>query len=216
MSKKVEECKELRRDLELVDVEMGDDGDTAILNFIDSEAGELYEVKYHKKRYNKETNKFEPNEEQEKWVQGRIKEDMGCSFEELGDQIGAHKDVYHYDNFNSLQKSDIPEKFAEDMVGQIIQAVIKNIDVDREGIRIKFDYDGKTYESKMGFTKKLDDKWYVDGVKKSRQENRFLNKFHVRLDEKEKLYGTKIMVEVKEFAANGAIYSDIKKLPKAK
>jgi hypothetical protein len=103
------------------------------------------------------------------------------------------------------------------MVGQIYQTEVKEITVDDYFIKIRYEIEGKTYESKMSFgvCMKESKEWYQDPVKKESQYQRFLEKYHVPVEEKDKLIGHPLMVEVKSAFGNN-YYGDIKKFPTKK
>jgi len=135
----------------------------------------------------------------------------------LADCIGQKKDVYVYDRFNSLFEVQQVDKFTKDMVGCILQTEVKEIIVDDYFIKIRYDYEGKTYESKQTFGKYMESmkQWFVDPQKKEREYQKFEDKYGVPVSEKDSLIGHPLMVEVK--AAFGThYYGDIKKFPKTR
>lgn len=205
---------EIRKNLELVNVEC--DGSTkATMMFLDKERKEVRTVTFNKQVY--DNGKFIDNDEKAQKVEQWCQDYFGCAFSELSDQIGAKKDIYVYDNFNSLWECEIVNKFDESQVGQIYQTEVKEIIIDNIAIRIRYDIDGKTYESKMTFATYLDTtkEWYVDPNKKAKKLEQFEDKFGVDIDHKDELIGHPLMVEVKSaFGKN--YYGDIKKFPKKK
>lgn len=205
--------QDLHKDLELMEATI--DKDCLIMSFVDKGEMLLYPVKFNKNVYNQDKGEFEYDEEKAVKCENWAQEYFGCTFDEVPEQVGVKKDVYHYDTFNSLWECDIVNKFTEDMVGEIIQVPISAILEDRDGIRIRFDYEEKTYESRMGYSKNMAGKWFTDPVKKKRQRDKFREKFGCTPEQGvEFLPGVQITVEIKLFAANGAVYCEVKKLPK--
>lgn len=204
---------ELLKDLELVEVVIHEG--KATLSFLNCEKGEIETINFNKKVY--DDGKFVDNEEKAEKVEQWCQEYFNLSFDELGKAVGMKKDVYAYDNFSSLWEVEQIEKFDKDAVGQIFQAEIKNIEDDGKGIRIKFEYDGKIYESKMMYADYMEDmkKWIVNRLKKKKQLMKFEEKYHVPVDKCNDLIGKSVMVEVKK-AFGKHIYAEIKPLPKPK
>lgn len=199
---------ELHENLPVVDVEVTDDSIKFI--FIDEKSNEVHEVVFHKKAYdsNKKSYIDSPDKlrQTEKWCE----EYFGLPIDKIEDAVGQKHDVYAYDGFNALWEAD--KKFPKEMEGQIIQAKIKEIQLNDNGIKIRYTYDGNTYSSNMGFTQKVGDNFYVNPQKRLKQFHRFNDKFHVPIEDKDKLIGKKIMVEIKK-AMGKYIYGDIKALP---
>lgn len=206
---------QLLEQLELMEVVYEDNNNKAVLTFLDRDAGEIREVNFNKKIY--ENDKYVENKEKAEKVEKWCKDIFDLTFDNLTKAIGEKHDIYAYDNFNSLFEVDIVEKFSKDMVGQIIDTEIKEIIIDDQAIKIRFDYEDKTYESRMGYAKYLEDikTWFVDPQKKKKQYEKFIEKFGVPCEEKDSLIGQRIMVEVK-IAFNKFVYNEIKPLPKKK
>lgn len=204
---------ELLKDLELMEVAINDG--TATLTFLDAEKGEIREVFFRKNKYDRDKNKFVPDEEQAKRVEEWSQEYFGTSFDDLGKAVNQRKDVYAYPNFNSLWESMVIEKFTKDQEGEIFSTEIKEIEDDGNAIHIRFDYDGKTYQSNMGYSKYNETRkqWFVNPQKKQKQYQKFEEKFYVEIGDKDQLIGREIMVEVKVAFGTNA-YAEIKKLPK--
>lgn len=204
---------ELLKDLELMEVAINDG--TATLTFLDADKGEIREVFFRKNKYDRDKNKFVPDEEQAKKAEEWSQEYFGTSFDDLGKAVGQVKDVYAYPNFNSLWESTVVEKFTKDQEGEIFSTEIKEIEDDGNAIHIRFDYDGKTYQSNMGYSKYDENRkqWFVNPQKKQKQYQKFEEKFHTPIEDKDSLIGKEIMVEVKVAFGTNA-YAEIKKLPK--
>ena len=206
---------ELRKELELVSVEYENNGKKAVFTFLDKERKQVRVVNFNRQIYR--DGKFVDDEEKAKKVDEWCEEFFSCPFTDLEKCIGQKKDVYCYEKFNSLWEVDQIEKFTKDMSGQIFQTEVKEIVVDDYFIKIRYEIEGKTYESKMTFGTyfQATKEWYQDPVKKETQYRRFEEKFHVPVERKDELIGHPLMVEVKSaFGTN--YYGDIKKFPARK
>lgn len=206
---------EIRKDLELVDVEFENDEKKAVLTFLDRERKQVRVVNFNKQVYR--DNKYIDDADKAEKVEAWCAEYFGCDFSSLGECVGQKKTIYCYDRFNSLFEVEQIEKFTKDMVGQIFQTEVKEITVDDYFIRIRYEIEGKTYESKMTFGTYFKEakEWYQDPLKKEQQYARFEDKYGVPVERKDELIGHPLMVEVKSaFGSN--YYGDIKKFPKKK
>lgn len=205
---------ELRNNLELVDVTYSNDKKKATFTFLDRERREIREVNFNRQAY--KDGKFVDDEEKAEKVDGWCEEFFGTTFDKLTDCIGQKHDVYVYEKFNSLFEASETIKFSSDMYGQIFQTEIKSIVVDDVAIRVTYDIDGKTYESKMTFAKYMPamKEWFVDPNKKTAQFRKFEDKFGVPVEQADTLIGHALMVEVKK--AFDSYYGDMKAFPKKK
>lgn len=203
---------------QLAVVEVTIEDSKATLVFLDTEAGEIREVNFNKKSYDKETQKFVADPEKAAKVDAQVLELLGLAFDDLEQAVGQKHDVYCYEKFNSLVESNIREvaKFEGDMVGQILNGEIVEVAIEKEGIRIYVDYEGDTYRSNMSYTKQIGGQYYPDPQKKLKQIGKFEEKFGVPAGQGEQLVGKTVMFEVKKFAGNNAIYIEIKPFPKKK
>lgn len=204
---------EIRKALELVNVEYENNGRKAVMTFLDRERKEVRVVNFNLQSYKDGKYVDDPDKEDKvaKWCQ----EIFGTSFDKLGECIGAKKDVYVYQSFNSLFEVDIVEKFSKDMVGLVFQTEVKEIVVDEYFIKIRYSIEGKTYESKQTFGQYVEamHAWFVDPQKKEREYQKFKDKYGVAVEDREALIGHPLIVEVK--AAFGKFYyGDIKRFPK--
>ena len=206
---------ELRKDLELVNVEYESNGKKAVMTFLDRERKQVRVVNCNKQIYadGKYIDDAEKSAKVDEWCSTYFQ----SSFSELPNCIGQKKDVYCYDKFNSLWETEQIEKFTADMEGQIYQTEVKEIILDDYFIKIRYEIDGKTYESKMTFGTyfKETKEWYQDPVKKEAQYKRFEEKYQVPVERREELIGHPLMVEVKSAFGNN-YYGDIKKFPTRK
>ena len=102
-------------------------------------------------------------------------------------------------------------------MGEFFSTTISEITDDGNAIRIKFPYNGKTYESKMTYATYIESMhaWFVDPQKKTDTYRKFKEKFHTNIEDKDSLIGHQINVEVKK-AFNKFTYADIKKFPEKK
>lgn len=206
---------EIRKDLELVSVDYENNGQKAVLTFLDRERKQVRVVNFNKQSYR--DNKYKDDPEKAAKVDEWCEKYFGTTFPKLGDEIGTKKDVYCYEKFNSLWEIEQIEAFTPDMLGTIYQTEIKEIVVDDYFIKIRYEIDGKTYESKMsyGVFMKGTREWYQDPVKKEAQYKKFQEKFQVPVEERASLVGHPLMVEVKS-AFGDKYYGDVKKFPAKK
>lgn len=207
----------LLEQLEMIDVRFEDEGAKAVMVFIDEERGEIREVNFNTKIYDKDTKKFIPDSEKIEKVEEWCNQYFGLTYDTLNQAIGTKHDIYAYDTFNSLWESTQIKKFDSDMEGQLLEAVITEVVVDDIGLKIRFDYDGDIYNSNMGYSEYMEslDKWFVNPQKKLKQEKKFKEKFHIEVVDAQQLVGKTIMVEVKK-AMGKYIYAEIKPFPKKK
>ncbi|EAE8591300.1 hypothetical protein ACVYQX_000504 [Listeria monocytogenes] len=201
--------------LELVEVVIKEG--KATLQFIDMDRGELREVIFNKNVFDKEKNKFVPDEEKAAKVEEWCQEYFQLTFDDLSKAVGEKRDVYAYDKFNSLWESEQIAKFDKDMVGQIISSTVKDVTDDGIGVHIKFEYEGELYQSNMTYSDYMETmkKWFTNPQKQRKQYEKFEEKFGISIDNKEELIGKDIMVEVKS-AFGKFVYPDIKPFPKKK
>lgn len=203
---------EIRKDLELVSVEFEENHKKAVFTFLDRERKQVRIVNFNKQGYS--DGKYVDDPEKAKKVDDWCKEYFQCAFDDLPECVGQKKDLYCYEKFNSLWEVEQIEKFTVDMVGQIYQTEVKEIIVEDFFIKIRYEIEGKTYESKMTFGTyfKETKEWYQDPIKKEQQYRKFEEKYHVPVERKDELIGHPLMVEVKSaFGSN--YYGDIKKFP---
>lgn len=203
--------------LELIEVKYSDDMKKATLTFLDEERGEIREVNFNKQVYDTATGKFVDDPEKAEKVEAWSQEYFGESFDGLTKGLGMRHDVYAYDTFNSLWEVSQIKKFEEDMLNQIIEVECKEVLDDGNAVKIRFEYDGDMYESKMGYSDYNEPRkqWFVNPQKKDKQYKKFEDKFGISINDKEDLVGKNLMVEVKK-AMGKYIYSEIKPFPKKK
>jgi len=197
------------KNLELVDVVYSNNNNKALLVFLDREQGEIREVTFNRQVYN--SGEFIDDAEKSQKVDKWCEEYFGLKFQFLKDAIGEKKDIYTYENFNSLFEVALTERFTEEEVGEILEGEITDIDDRGIGVIISFKYGEKNYQSKMMYSQYFeeDGKWYTNPIKKKRQYAKFEDKFQVPFEKKGELIGKKIIFEVKKAFGN-IVYSDIK------
>lgn len=201
---------DLRKDLELAEVVYSGDKKKATMAFLDRDLGEVLEVNFNKQEY-KDGNWID-NEEKAEQVNEWCKKYFDLKFEDLTKAIGRKMDVYKYEKFNSLWEVNYVEKFKVEDEGKIIQTKISEVVDDGRAIRIRFEYNGSTYESKMGYAKYYEatKEWFTDPQKKDAQYKKFKEKFGVPVEKADSIVGKDIMCEVK-VAFKKFAYVEIKK-----
>ena len=207
---------ELLEQLELVDVII-EDNKKATLVFLHEERGEIREVNFNKQVYDQKTKKFVDDAEKAQKAEEWAQEYFGLDFDQLAQAIGERKDVYCYDNFNSLFEVKIPTKFEEDMLGQVFEVEVTNAFDDGRKIAIQFEYEGNLYESKMQYADYVEAKkeWFINPIKQKKQYEKFESKFQMPVTEVENMIGKNVLIEVKK-AMGKWIYTEVKPFKKAK
>lgn len=204
---------EIRQALELVNVEYENNGQKAVMTFLDKERKEVRVVNFNRQSY--KDGKYVDDPAKAKKVDEWCKEIFGTTFDKLGDCVGVKKDVYIYDSFNSLFEVQTVEKFTKDMVGLVFQTEVKEIILDDYFIKIRYEIEGKVYESKQTFGQYVEamKAWFVDPQKKDREFAKFKDKYGVDIADRDSLIGHALIVEVKS-AFGKFYYGDIKRFPK--
>lgn len=204
---------EIRENLELVEVEYENNGQKAVMTFLDKVNSEVRVVNFNKQSY--KDGKFVDDPEKAEKVEEWCTEFFGTSFDNLAECLGSVQTLYVYEKFNSLWEVDQVEKFTKDMNGQIYQTEVKEVILDDYFIKIRYEIDGKIYESKQTFGKYLESNgsWFLDPQKRDREFAKFEEKYLVPVEERDSLVGHTIMVEVK-CAFGTHYYGDIKKFPR--
>ena len=201
---------EPRKDLELVSVEFENDDKKAVMTFLDNERKQVRIVNFNRQSYS--NGKYVDDREKAANVDEWCDKYFQCRFKDLGACVGQKKDVYCYDKFNSLWEIEQIAKFTADMDGEIYQTEVKEIIVDDFFIKIRYEINGSTYESKMTFGTYIKDRkeWFQDPIKKETQYKKFEEKFLLPVEQKDALIGHPLIVEVKSAFGNN-YYGDIKK-----
>ena len=200
-------------------VEVQQDQDKTVFTFLDRERGEIRDVTFNSKKYNPDKNSWDRSEEQEAKVEEWAQTYFGVTYQELPNLQGKdiEKDVYCYDRFNSLWEVSMVAKFDEDMEGQLLFVTVSDVVEEVSGLKIRFEYEGETYQSNMGWGKYLEftKEWFADPLKRAKVEAKFEDKFGIPFERKEELVGKDVTVEVKK-AMGKYIYAEIKPFPKKK
>lgn len=204
---------ELSKQLELVSVEYANNNNKAILTFLDENEGVIREVNFNKQKFDPQKNTYVDDEEKAEKVEEWSQDIFNKSFENLSQSVGEKHDIYVYDGFNSLFEVDIVEKFPKDWEGQIFSTEIESVEDTGQRISIKYKIENKTYETKLQYSKYVESlgQWFVDPQKKEKQLEKFEDHYGVSFEEKDKLIGKDIMVEVK-VAFKKYPYGEIKKV----
>jgi hypothetical protein len=207
---------ELLEQLELVDAVFEDDKKVTLV-FLHEERGEIREVNFNKQVYDKDTKKFVDDAEKAQKCEEWAQEYFGLPFDRLAEAIGERKDVYCYDNFNSLFEVQMVTKFEDDMLGQVFETEVTNAFDDGKKIAIHFEYEGNLYESKMQYADYVEARkeWFINPIKQKKQYDKFEDKFQMPVSEIENMIGKTVLVEVKK-AMGKWIYSEIKPFKKPK
>lgn len=217
---------ELKKDLALIEV-TEQVGKNITLSFLDVDgAGSVYDVVWNLRKYNpdaKGQDKWEQSDEQEAQVEKWSQDVFGVPMVELKNLASGsldnavRKDVYHYGSFNSLWEVSRIEKFSKDRVGEILTVTVKEISEDAKGFHVQFEEDGKTHAVTFTTAKFVEmlGKFVNDPVKEEKAKTKFKDTFGITYDEREKLVGEEIMIEVK-LAFGQFPYAEAKKLTEAR
>ena len=217
---------ELKKDLALIEV-TEELGKNITLSFLDVDgAGSVYDVVWNLRKYNpdaKGQDKWEQSDEQEAQVEKWSQDIFGVPMIELKNlatgslENAVRKDVHHYGSFNSLWEVSRIEKFSKDRVGEILTVTVKEISEDAKGFHVQFEEDGKTYAVTFTTAKYVEilGKFVNDPVKEEKAKVKFKDTFGIAYDEREKLVGEEIMVEIK-LAFGQFPYTEAKKFTEAR
>ena len=208
----------LKKDLLLVEVELTQ-GESVLFTFFNEEDGGLYPVVWNFRKYDPVNKKWNPSAEQEEKVAEWAKEHFGVEVAELANlgDTGVRKDVYHYDEYNSLWENKNISKMPKERVGEILTVTITEIDKNASAYIPKFEEDGLTYGVggfKVATYLKSQNKWFPDPVKANKSESKFKDYFGVSVEQKDALIGEEMMVEIKPYRDDTWI--EVKKFPEAK
>lgn len=200
---------EIKKNLELMEANYSDDMKKVILLFWDGES--VYEVNLNKQVYVNGKWKDDPNKSDK--MDKLVFDEFSVGFNELQTVVGAKHDVYCYDGYNLLYEAKIIEKFDPSMKGKSYYSTIKEIIEDTFAIKIHYEINGKTYESKMTHGTYISSlkRWGRNPIQEKKQYERFKTKFGVPVSEKDKLIGRKIMIKCKP--CYNTFYGDIDLMP---
>lgn len=189
------------KDAKLVDVTEQDGKIT--FTFLGNE--KVWNVVWNKKKYSPDTGEFIESEEKEKQVEEWSQNYFKCSTSELPLAIGTVCDIYSYDTYCSLWESQ--SKFTKEQFQKKENTVIDAIDVTDEAILIFYRFDGEKHRSRMGYSTKVGNEYYLNPIQQRKQFTNFKNKFGVDIKDRGKLIGKKIQVTVKR--AFNHYYGDV-------
>ena len=204
--------QELAKNLELVAVEYDQGGQKAVLTFLDAEQGFIRDVNFNKQIFDNDANKFVNDAEKAEKVEQWCQDFFGVTFENLTEAIGSKQTVYVYDGFNSLFEVTQVDKFPREWVGQIFSTTIESVEDTGQRISIKYKIEDKLLETKLQYSDYVEalKQWFVNPQKKEKQFAKFKERYGISFDEKDKLIGKDVMVEVK-LAFQKFPYGEIKK-----
>lgn len=191
--------------LEIVDVNEEPSQITFVL--LDEERGEIHDVKWKKQVYDPDKQCYVEDDDKLKQVEDWCKDYFDLTLDTIKNAVGRKATVYGYETFDSFWESDA--RFEKKDKGKMIQTQVKDIEVNKEYIKIRYDWKGKTYASYKRFTQKRGETYYVNPVKRNTQYKWFESTFGVPVEEKETIIGKPIIVEVKS-AFGVSLYGDIK------
>lgn len=200
----------LYEQLELVDVV--NDPDRVTLTYLDTERNEIHNVVWRKQKFDQATKKYVDDAEKLEQCKQWSKQYFDVELDDIESVVGRKDDIYAYDTFDSLWECD--RRFTLEDVGEIITTTFKSIDLEKDRIAMRFEYDGNTYCANKKFTQLYDGKQIVNPQKRARQIRSFEDDFGVPIEEKDKLVGHEIKVEVKRMG--NFAYAEVKAFPKKK
>lgn len=201
---------DLRKGLELVEVEYTNDNKRAILKFLDMENGELLEVNFNKQAW--VNGEYVDDEEKAVKVDEWCQKYFDTTFDDLASKVGETHDVYKYEKFNSLWEVDEVNKFDVKQKGQIFTTNIESISDTGQKISIRYKVDGDLYETKYQYADYVEqlNQFFPNPQKKLKQYKKFKDLFGVDVENADEIIGKEIMVEVK-VAFGKFAYGEIKK-----
>lgn len=198
---------------QLIEVAYENDNKKVIMTFLDSDEGEVREVNFNKQNYDNDAKKWVDDPDKAQKVADWSQKYFGTDFDHISDNIDNIYTIYAYPTFNSMYPVEVIEKFTKDEVGDFFTTPIKEIKDDGNAIRIRFDYNEQTHESKMTYGKYVESlkKWFPNPVAKAKKYDDFKDKFGVPVEKSDTLIGKDITVEIKEAFGKYA-YAEIKKM----
>ena len=160
--------------LELLElIEVTQDLDKTVFTFLDRDRGEVRDITWNTKKYDKDNNKWVASPEQEEKVEEWSQEYFNCSYADLANLVvqEIRRDIYGYDTFNSFWEVNQVNKFSPEDKGQIFSTTVTDVVEEVSGLKIKFMYEDKEYQSNMGWAKFVEGTgWFGDPVKKEKQK----------------------------------------------
>lgn len=186
---------------ELVNVEEKDGKIT--LTFLANER--VYDINWNKKAYDSALNDYVESEIKEQQVENWSQEYFGVPTKDLPTVLGATLPIYSYDTYASLWESQV--KFTKEDKGKKENTVIDDIQITEDAILIFYTFEGQKHRSRMGFSTKVGNNFYLNPIQQRKQFKNFEQKFGVPVEDKDTLVGKKIQVTVKQ--AFSHYYGDV-------
>lgn len=192
--------------LELVEVERNEKDTNLTLLLLDNEAGFIYPVKFNKQKWNNEVKKFEDNPEQLKWVNEKLNEYLGFDWDNAEKAIGKEFDVYVYEKFNSLWKSEQlakPDEELEKKIRSGYKTKILDVKETNKAFEIIVEIEGNKYSVSNTCDNKglkISDwinsrnAYFKNPSKYAEAKNNFEKEFGVPVEEKEKIIGREVTI----------------------
>lgn len=162
----------------------------------------IYEVNWNLRKYDQVLKDYIESPEKEAQVEEWSKTYFGVSLKDLEKKIGAEQDIYVYDTYASLWESQ--NKFTKEDNKKSFRTTIEDVILTDTEIQIWYLWNDKKYMSKMSFTQKMGEQYYLNPIKQRKQLDKFEQKFGVPVEDKEELIGKEILVNVK--CAFGSFY----------
>lgn len=215
-------------ELELLMVDKGKEDNVTTFKFLNDETNEIREVVFFKDNYNRETKKFEYNQEQFEKYTSNLKQYLNVTPDTVLDAIGKTFPVWSGEKYDYLWE---PAEFYEFPIGfkdQNFEAVIENIwyDESKEGTSqeqtrvtfvLKLKDHGKLVKSNMNWGEWVPSlkRSFTNPRKKSTQMEKFAEKFGVTFQNRNEIIGKDVKIEVKSynFGGKSGTYIDIKPFP---
>ena len=191
--------------LDIVDVLEDNQKITFII--LDNDKNEIHDVIWRKQSYNADKQEYVDDDNKLQQVKDWCKQYFDLELKDIKKAIGRKVTVYGYDTYDSLWESDA--KFDKKDKGKMIQTKVKSVELTNNYIKIRYDWNGKTYASYKRFTEKYGDNMYVNPLKRRKQLQWFEDTFGVPVDQRDKAVGRNIIVEVKS-AFGTTLYGDVK------
>jgi len=199
------ENKNLIKDALLVEVAYQNNGQRAVLTFIDEDKGEALEVRnLNKQNYDNDKHEWNDDPKKADDIEKLAQQYFKTDFDHIGDCVDKRYNIYKYDNFNSMWESNVTNKFTMDDVDDFFTTKIEKIYQDELAIHIGFEHDGKYYESKMNHNKYVSsiNKYFPNPQQRTKALERFQKTFKVPFSKNDSLIGKDITVVIKSFGGH--------------
>lgn len=178
-----------------------------ILEFLNEQEGELRQIEWYTQLYDIPSKTWYADDKKMKQVENWSQEYFGLPYEDLEKAVGATKDIYVYEEYDSLWERVVP--FDEKDYGRTKKGKITEINLNPDTIEIIFvQKDGVKRRANMRFTEKRGDDFYIIPKKKKKAINNFNKLFGVPIENREEVIGKEMMVQVDKAFGN-VFYSKI-------